>query len=90
MVDYKLPKPENEFVSSAKHVYPKIIAVHVKDFTNKLKLAHTLQALESLKRDILRSDLTANFQAKEELRGVANMRAKELGFKAPSRGEWWT
>lgn len=89
MGDYKLPEPENEFISGAKHTYPRSIAAHIKDFTGKLRLAHTMNALDSLKRDILRSDLMTNFQAKEELRAIANTRAKELGFKPQGVNSWW-
>lgn len=90
MADYKLPEPENEFVSGVKPTYSRSVAAHLKDFSNKVKLAHTLGALESLKRDIVRSDLTAHFQAREELRGLANVRAKELGFTSKGGDEWWS
>lgn len=89
MVDHTMPEPSNEFLSSAPHTYSRAIATHIKDFTNKLKLARTLNALDSLKRDILRSDLMTNFQAKEELRAIANTRAHELGFKSEHGGSWW-
>ena len=89
MADYKLPIPEDEFVSGTKPHYSRNIAAHIKDFTGKIKLAGTIQRLEALKRDIMRSDLAANFPAKEELRGSANVRAKELKFKPPSGGGWW-
>lgn len=89
MADYKLPEPEDEFISGTKPHYPRNIAAHIKDFTGKIKLANTIQRLEALKRDIVRSDLVANFQAKEELRAIANTRARELSFK-PQHGEnWW-
>ena len=89
MADYKLPEPEDEFISGTKPNYPRNIAAHIKDFTGKIKLAGTMQRLESLKRDILRSDLAANFPAKEELRAIANARAIELKFKTPSGRSWW-
>jgi hypothetical protein len=88
MTDYKLPEPEDEFISGTKAHYSRMVAAHVKDFSDKLRRARTLQALESLKRDITRSDLSTNFQAKEELRALANTRAKEMGFK--SHEEWWS
>ncbi|MBI5456812.1 hypothetical protein HY969_03645 [Candidatus Kaiserbacteria bacterium] len=86
MADYKLPEPEDEFVSGTKPNYSKTVAAHVKDFTGKIRLANTIQRLDALKRDIIRSDLANNFPAKEELRRAANARAKELGFKG---GTWW-
>ena len=89
MPDYKLPEPEDEFISGTKPNYPRNIAAHIKDFTGKLRLAHTLHALESLKRDILHSDLSSNFPAKEELRAIANTRAKELKFKPQHGEDWW-
>ena len=90
MVDRSMPEPSDEFLASAVHNnYSKSVQSHIKDFTGKLKLAHTLHALDALKRDILRSDLMTNFQAKEELRAIANNRALEVGFK-PKKGEaWW-
>lgn len=90
MVDKTMPEPENEFISGTRQAYPKGIAAHVKDFANKIRLVHTLQGLESLKRDITRSDIAAHAQAKEELRAGANTRAQELGFKPMHRGDlWW-
>lgn len=89
MADYKLPEPEDEFISGTKPIYPRNIAAHIKDLANKLGLAGTIQRLESLKRDILRSDLAAHFQAKEELRAAANTRARELGFKDKDGKMWW-
>lgn len=89
MADYKLPVPEDEFISGTKPSYPRNIAAHIKDFTGKIKLAATLQRLETLKRDIVRSDLAGNFPAKEELRAIANTRAKELGFKDQGGNIWW-
>lgn len=86
MTDYKLPPQEDEFISGVRHSYPKTIEVHIKDFTNKIQLSRTLHALEAIKRDVLRSDLVGNFQAKEDVRRAANMQARELGFKEQ---DWW-
>ncbi len=89
MADKKLPEPSNEFLSSAPRTYSRVTTVHVKNFTSRLKLARTLNALDSLKRDILRSDLMTNFEAKEELRAIANTRAIELKFKSERGDSWW-
>lgn len=89
MADYKLPEASDEFLGSvSRKNYPKTIAIHVKNLTGRINLARTLQALEALKRDVVRSDLVANFEAKEELRALANRRAAEIGFKG--RGLWWS
>ena len=64
-------------------------SVHMKDFSGKLGLARTLQALDAIKRDIQRSNLQQNMQAKEVLRQVANKRAVEVGFKGKGHEQWW-
>ena len=89
MSDSRLPEPSNEFLSDSRRAaYPKTLGIHVKNFKERLNHAGTLHALGVVKQDVMRSDVQSNFQAVEELRGVANARAKELGFKGSP--EWWS
>jgi hypothetical protein len=87
MTDSKLPEPSDEFLGSVRRAaYSKPQEIHIKNFKTRLQSARTLGALEVVKRDITQSDLQSNFQALEELKGIANQRAAEVGFKA---GTWW-
>ena len=87
MSDSLLPEPSNEFLSSRPQAYSKNVLILVKNYKGRLQLAHTLSALAAVKQDIERSNIQQNFSAKEELRVIANTKAKELGHK-DSR-EWW-
>ena len=65
-------------------------ATHMKNFMGRIGLAHTLQALEAIKRDIQRASIQQNMQAKEQLRQAVNKKANELGFKAQhGSAPWW-
>ena len=88
MSDSRLPEPSNEFLSSRPQAYSKNMQILVKNYKGRLQLAHTLGALTAVKQDIGRSNVQQNFSAKEELRTIANARAKEIGFKEPR--EWWS
>ena len=85
-----MPEPSGEWLFTARNKqYPKILAIHVKSFSGRLRHAGTLHELEVIKRDILRSDLVSSAQAIQELRGIGNGRAGELKYKSPRGGEWW-
>ena len=88
MSDSRLPEPSNEFLSSRPQGFSKNLTILIKNYKGRLQLAHTLGALAAVKQDIERSNVQQNFSAKEELRAIANARAKEIGFKEPR--EWWT
>ena len=87
MSDSKLPEPSNEFLSSRPQNFSKNLVVLMKNYTGRLQLARTLSALIAVRHDIERSNMQQNFSAKEQLRAVANGRARELGFKEGR--DWW-
>ena len=83
------PEPaffEDEQIFAGKKQYTSALQAQVNDYAAKLRLAQTLIALASIRQDVLRSLVISNPTALEELRGVANACAKELGHK---HGEWW-
>ncbi|MEK9154295.1 MAG: hypothetical protein AAB798_02380 [Patescibacteria group bacterium] len=91
MGDAKMPGPSEEWLFSARNKpYPKILAIHVRGFSARLRHAGTMHELEVIKRDILRSDLVSSAQAIQELRGIGNARATELKYKSPGGKAWWT
>jgi hypothetical protein len=83
---YEMAEPEDEQIFVTKKNYSPTQQVHVNDFAAKLRLARTVIVLGSIKQDIQRSDLISNMAAIMELKSVANLCAKELGFKG---GVWW-
>lgn len=87
MSDSKLPEPSNEFLSSRPQNLPPALLAIFKNFKGRIQLARTLSALLAVRHDIERSNLQQNFPAKEELRTLANTKAKELGFK--EKHDWW-
>lgn len=90
MGDTKMPEPSSEWTfPERKKPYTRPVAIQVNSFSMRLKHAGTMQRLEILKRDILRSALVANQQAIQELRLIGNARAIELKYKNPKGGEWW-
>ena len=90
MVDRSLPEPSDEFLSMRQEKYPKALEIIMKNFKGRLRLARTLGALQTVRRDIEQSGAQQNFSAKEALRVVANERARELGFKGKGEGgNWW-
>ncbi len=88
MSDSKLPEPSNEFLSSRPQNLPKNMVMLIKNFEGRLRLARTLGALQTVKRDIEHSAVQQNFPSKEQLRAVANGRARELGHKEGR--DWWS
>lgn len=90
MADSKMPQPSSEWVfPERKKPYARPVAIQLNSFAMRLRHAGTMQRLEILKRDILRSALVANQQAIQELRMIANSRAVELRYKSPKGEEWW-
>ena len=88
MVDRSMPEPSNEYLSSRPQPLPHALAAMVKNFRGRLQLSRTLIALTTVRRDIERSNVQQNFQAKEELRNLANAKARELKFK--EKRDWWS
>jgi len=79
----------SEYESNLPIKLSRIDDTRLKFFLNKISLTHTLQALESIKRDFLRSNLQQNMQVRERVRAAMNKQAVEVGFKAIRGGEYW-
>ena len=80
----------SEYDSNRPLKLSKSTAVHFASFISKIGLAHTLQALDAIKRDFLRSDLQQNMQVKELVRAAANKQAQQIGFKGVhGNAHWW-
>lgn len=92
MSDTQMPdyaNEPNEWESNQTVKFARHIEVQVKSYTNRIQLAHTLQALAAVKNDIERGALAANAQAKNVLKNLSNGRARELGFKPQGGVHWW-
>lgn len=89
MADRNMPDYDsepNEWESARSVKFPRHIQVQIKNFTNRIQLAHTLQALVAVKNDIERGSLVNDAAAKSQLKHLANQKAREIGFK---NGQWW-
>jgi len=76
----------NEWESNQTVKFARHIEVQMKAYSGRIQLAHTLQALLAVKRDIEQGSLANNAQAKDQLKRAANQKAREIGFK---EGQWW-
>ncbi len=81
--DYKNEPSEYDSVRQVK--FSHVVASEIKLFTNRIRAAHSVAALEHIKTDVARSSLCNSIPAKEVVRRLVNARAAELGFK----GAWW-
>lgn len=80
-----------EFISHRPVKFDKHVEILLKSFSGRIQAAHTLTALQTVRRDIERSPLTNNFPARDVLRSLANKQAKDIGWKQAHEGErWWS
>ena len=79
----------SEYESNLPLKLSRIDDTRLKLFLSKINLAHTLQALDAVKRDFLRSNLAQNLQVRERTRIVANKQSQQLGFKPKENESWW-
>ena len=89
MTDRSMPDYENEpneWESNQTVKFARHIEVQMKSFKQRIQMAHTLQALATIRRDIEQGALANNAQAKEQLKRTMNQHAREIGYK---EGQWW-
>ena len=89
MTDRSMPDYDNEpneWESNKTVKFARHIEVQMKSFRQRIQMAHTLQALATIKHDVEQGALANNAPAKEELKRTMNSHAREIGFKD---GGWW-